>query len=276
MSRRELAGRAHILDHETGKGQHAFKPRRRDMNVYRAEQEKYRVDQKAEEVRQREEDREAYQTADAAAAIAAGTPTLPEPITVVPVITTAPGIAGLRISMPRINQPGARVPFGRPTAPLPTPKSIAAAAAAASILDGLTLSSTAEPVDTIAKSPPKSTAPVFKSSAPEPPLLPSHLCSSYFVEPLSWMGPMLDSGILAGKITCPNLKCGAKLGSYDWAGSRTYSDVHNRYSADVHDTRMLVWSVGVSRIRTRSSKSRRNCLGRPKQWMSNSLKYRLV
>lgn len=29
---------------------------------------------------------------------------------------------------------------------------------------------------------------------------------------------MLESGQLAGKIVCPNKKCGAKIGNYDWAG----------------------------------------------------------
>jgi dual specificity phosphatase 12 len=29
---------------------------------------------------------------------------------------------------------------------------------------------------------------------------------------------MLASGVLAGKIVCPNEKCGAKIGSFDWAG----------------------------------------------------------
>jgi dual specificity phosphatase 12 len=35
---------------------------------------------------------------------------------------------------------------------------------------------------------------------------------------MAWMEPFLESGEIAGKITCPNKKCGAKLGNYDWAG----------------------------------------------------------
>ncbi len=35
---------------------------------------------------------------------------------------------------------------------------------------------------------------------------------------LTWMEPMLAAGELQGKIICPNDKCGAKIGSYDWAG----------------------------------------------------------
>lgn len=70
-----------------------------------------------------------------------------------------------------------------------------------------------------------------------PPLLINPKCSGYFVEPvglarvclpltltscfwmqMKWMEPFLEEGRLEGKITCPNKKCGAKLGNYDWAG----------------------------------------------------------
>ncbi len=37
---------------------------------------------------------------------------------------------------------------------------------------------------------------------------------------MKWMEPFLESGELAGKIICPNKKCGAKLGNFDWAGVR--------------------------------------------------------
>ncbi|KAJ7247897.1 hypothetical protein B0H12DRAFT_1186698 [Mycena haematopus] len=50
------------------------------------------------------------------------------------------------------------------------------------------------------------------------PILVNPKCSGYFVEPMKWMEPFLESGQIAGKITCPNKKCGAKLGNYDWAG----------------------------------------------------------
>ncbi|KAJ8596152.1 hypothetical protein M405DRAFT_805862 [Rhizopogon salebrosus TDB-379] len=49
-----------------------------------------------------------------------------------------------------------------------------------------------------------------------PPILMNPKCSGYFVEPMKWMEPFLQSGHLAGKINCP--KCNAKLGNYDWAG----------------------------------------------------------
>ncbi|KAJ7461746.1 hypothetical protein B0H11DRAFT_2055850 [Mycena galericulata] len=51
-----------------------------------------------------------------------------------------------------------------------------------------------------------------------PPILVNPKCSGYFVEPMKWMEPFLETGQIAGKIACPNKKCGAKLGNYDWAG----------------------------------------------------------
>jgi len=51
-----------------------------------------------------------------------------------------------------------------------------------------------------------------------PPILVNQKCSGYFVEPMKWMEPFLESGEMEGKITCPNKKCGVKLGNYDWAG----------------------------------------------------------
>ncbi|KDR80052.1 hypothetical protein GALMADRAFT_222955 [Galerina marginata CBS 339.88] len=50
------------------------------------------------------------------------------------------------------------------------------------------------------------------------PILVNPKCSGYFVEPMKWMDHFLSDGQLAGKISCPNKKCGAKLGNYDWAG----------------------------------------------------------
>ncbi|KAJ2919631.1 hypothetical protein MD484_g850, partial [Candolleomyces efflorescens] len=44
-------------------------------------------------------------------------------------------------------------------------------------------------------------------------------CSGYFVEPLKWMDHFLKDGSLSGKIICPNARCKAKLGNYDWAGA---------------------------------------------------------
>ncbi|KAI0281804.1 hypothetical protein BGY98DRAFT_1124374 [Russula aff. rugulosa BPL654] len=58
---------------------------------------------------------------------------------------------------------------------------------------------------------------IDKSSI-SPPILMNPKCSGYFVEPMKWMEFFLQDGQLAGKIICPNKKCSAKLGNYDWAG----------------------------------------------------------
>ncbi|WVN85072.1 HAD hydrolase, family IIID [Cryptococcus depauperatus CBS 7841] len=51
-----------------------------------------------------------------------------------------------------------------------------------------------------------------------PPILINPKCSGYFVEPLTWMEPVLSTGAIAGKLVCPNDKCGVKIGNFDWAG----------------------------------------------------------
>ncbi|OCF43584.1 hypothetical protein I317_02602 [Kwoniella heveanensis CBS 569] len=51
-----------------------------------------------------------------------------------------------------------------------------------------------------------------------PPILVNPKCSGYFVEPLTWMEPVLSKGQIAGKLVCPNEKCGVKIGNFDWAG----------------------------------------------------------
>ncbi|WWC88685.1 uncharacterized protein L201_003598 [Kwoniella dendrophila CBS 6074] len=50
------------------------------------------------------------------------------------------------------------------------------------------------------------------------PILVNNKCSGYFVEPLTWMEPVLQNGDIAGKLVCPNVKCGVKIGNFDWAG----------------------------------------------------------
>jgi dual specificity phosphatase 12 len=56
------------------------------------------------------------------------------------------------------------------------------------------------------------------TSAGGPPILVNPKCSGYFVEPLTWMEPVLAGGAVSGKLVCPNEKCGAKIGNFDWAG----------------------------------------------------------
>ncbi|KAJ6440643.1 dual specificity phosphatase, subgroup, catalytic domain-containingprotein [Purpureocillium lavendulum] len=45
-------------------------------------------------------------------------------------------------------------------------------------------------------------------------------CPHYFVEPLSWMRGELERGELNGRLLCPNERCGAAVGRYDWKGIR--------------------------------------------------------
>ncbi|KAI9003104.1 putative dual specificity protein phosphatase, partial [Gaertneriomyces semiglobifer] len=43
-------------------------------------------------------------------------------------------------------------------------------------------------------------------------------CANIFIEPLSWIeGKENDT---SNKIVCPNPKCGAKLGGYNWSGDQ--------------------------------------------------------
>ncbi|KAK3689133.1 protein-tyrosine phosphatase-like protein [Podospora appendiculata] len=43
-------------------------------------------------------------------------------------------------------------------------------------------------------------------------------CGHFFVEPLSWMRPILEGGELEGRLYCPNTKCSASVGRYSWRG----------------------------------------------------------
>lgn len=64
---------------------------------------------------------------------------------------------------------------------------------------------------------PSSSAPGPAPSPSRTPMLHSSACSAYFVEPLQWMSA-LRHGEIAGRLECPGKRCGAKLGSWDWAG----------------------------------------------------------
>ena len=43
-------------------------------------------------------------------------------------------------------------------------------------------------------------------------------CMQYFMEPVIWMKPELEKGLLQGKFGCP--RCNAKIGSYSWKGGK--------------------------------------------------------
>lgn len=55
--------------------------------------------------------------------------------------------------------------------------------------------------------------PIASSPAPA-----SMSCTHHFLHPLSWMRPTLERGELAGRLECPNEKCGASVGRYAWQG----------------------------------------------------------
>lgn len=47
---------------------------------------------------------------------------------------------------------------------------------------------------------------------------PPPLCAHYFLDPLSWMRPVLSQGLLDGRLECPNQKCRTNVGKYAWQG----------------------------------------------------------
>lgn len=47
---------------------------------------------------------------------------------------------------------------------------------------------------------------------------PQSSCPHYFIEPLSWMRPTLEEGVLEGRLMCPGARCGASIGRYSWQG----------------------------------------------------------
>lgn len=66
------------------------------------------------------------------------------------------------------------------------------------------------------------TAPFIAEHKPMAPF--STPCPHYFVEPLSWMRATLELGELNGRLLCPNPKCGAGVGRYDWKGFKCSCD----------------------------------------------------
>ncbi|CAK7220152.1 tyrosine protein phosphatase yvh1 [Sporothrix bragantina] len=47
---------------------------------------------------------------------------------------------------------------------------------------------------------------------------PRAACNHHFVEPLSWMRPVLEQAELEGRLVCPNTRCNAQIGRYSWQG----------------------------------------------------------
>jgi len=118
------------------------------------------------------------------------------------------------------------------TVETPTTHLISPTDLAAQLMSDPKLAALRSPPASVTQVPASKAAPI--SSAP---ILVNPKCSGYFVEPVSqtflsitishlltlrlqmkWMEHFLSSGEIAGKITCPNKKCNAKLGNFDWAG----------------------------------------------------------
>ena len=45
-------------------------------------------------------------------------------------------------------------------------------------------------------------------------------CAHLFLDPLSWMRPELEKGLLVGRLECPNSKCAQNVGKYAWQGMK--------------------------------------------------------
>jgi dual specificity phosphatase 12 len=60
------------------------------------------------------------------------------------------------------------------------------------------------------------TAPIASLAAVDAASLPP--CTHHFIHPLSWMRLTLAEGELAGRLECPNAKCGQQVGRYAWQG----------------------------------------------------------
>ena len=45
-------------------------------------------------------------------------------------------------------------------------------------------------------------------------------CAHLFLNPLSWMRPILSKGHLEGRLECPNSKCKQNVGKYAWQGMK--------------------------------------------------------
>ncbi|KAH8928285.1 hypothetical protein BT69DRAFT_578976 [Atractiella rhizophila] len=193
ICRQELATRDNLVAHQPGKGQHAFSPRRRNMQQH-YQQMSMRATASAPPPSTTMDDKDGPKTA---------------PGSVLP--------SGLRIATPQSPSPISALRIARP--------------AYASTPDN-TLAEASSPVP-VATTGPEAEAeddklqPAFPSSTQpqqveEAPFLSSTLCTSYFLEPftLSWMDSELEEGKLTGKLICANEKCKAKVGHYDWKGSR--------------------------------------------------------
>eukprot|EP00743_Colponemidia_sp_Colp-15_P002062 GILK01002236.1.p1 GENE.GILK01002236.1~~GILK01002236.1.p1 ORF type:complete len:326 (+),score=56.94 GILK01002236.1:49-978(+) len=60
-------------------------------------------------------------------------------------------------------------------------------------------------------------------------------CTSFFIEPISWMGQLQD---VEGKISCPNSKCPNKIGSWNWFGMQCSCGAWVAPSFQIHKSKV--------------------------------------
>lgn len=177
--RRELAALDHLIEHEPGKGQLAFEHRKRETG-----QAKYAADSKA--------------------SASAPSPAFEQAFGATPSRQTP--VAGAE------DAPSPRTEVASPQAGPVKP----------AIQTGASLNARLPPHLAALRGAMRGPAPQAQAQpqAPQPSrsmMLHSPECSAYFVEPMAWMSALAD-GEVSGRLQCPAKKCGAKLGSWDWAG----------------------------------------------------------
>ncbi|KFY44707.1 hypothetical protein V495_03293 [Pseudogymnoascus sp. VKM F-4514 (FW-929)] len=74
-------------------------------------------------------------------------------------------------------------------------------------------------------------------------------CGHFFLEPLSWMRPALEAGDLEGRLLCPNLKCEALVGRWNWKGLKCSCGVWVTPAFSVQKGRVDLLSPAVERGR---------------------------
>ncbi|KFY53016.1 hypothetical protein V496_07987 [Pseudogymnoascus sp. VKM F-4515 (FW-2607)] len=74
-------------------------------------------------------------------------------------------------------------------------------------------------------------------------------CGHFFLQALSWMRPALETGELEGRLLCPNLKCEALVGRWNWKGLRCSCGVWVTPAFAVQKGRVDLLSPAVERGR---------------------------
>lgn len=207
MCRRELAARDHVVEHEPGKGKDAFDVRKRAKDVEQKSRDgraAMGVGTGTEEPRDGEmtmEEKFGARTRSDEEVVEGkmdGAPTASS----ANAQSTYKSAASLSAQLPPHL---AALRLGRSAAP------------SVQTTSTNTSNGTAQPAPPAAAPPTNAAQPAPSQPDDLRKMLHSAKCTSYFVEPLAWMSA-LQLGEVAGRLDCPNTRCAAKLGSWDWAG----------------------------------------------------------